>query len=315
MAVAAKATAFVTGAAGFIGTELIRVLKANGHQVFGLTWSLDAARRVRNAGATAVMGNLLEPGQWQDEARAEWVFHVPPHPREGTTVSGARTAEIARRRVLMDRHVLDAASTSATKRIVYVGDTSCHGATGPRPITEDDPPRPSAWGRCVAPAFDRLEGYIAAGLPIATALPGWAFGDGSWFRERVIDPVIAGRPVLQVGRNAPWVSPIHVHDCARALVHLAERGEVGGRYFVVNSDPIRMDEFAATFARLANRRLRVWRVPAMASRFVFGPLLAESLTADAVFSNARLRGSGFRFMYSTLEQGLEQIVGALDGQL
>ncbi|HKF66254.1 MAG TPA: hypothetical protein VKB36_06990, partial [Vicinamibacterales bacterium] len=109
-----------------------------------------------------------------------------------------------------------------------------------------------------------------------------------------------------------WVSPIHVHDCARALVHLAERGEVGGRYFLVNTDPVRMDELAETFARLATRRLRVWRLPSVASRFVFGPLLADSLKTDAVFSNARLRGIGFRFTYPTLEHGLEQVVGALN---
>jgi len=312
MAVAAKATAFVTGAAGFIGTELIKVLKSNGHQVFGLTWSLDAARRVRNAGATPVMGDLLEPGQWQDEARAEWVFHVPPHPREARGLTWTRAEEITRARLLMDRHLLDAASTGATRRIVYVADTSCYGATGPRPITEDDPPRPSVWGRCLAPAFDRLDDYVAAGLPIVTALPGWAYGNASWFRERVVEPVLAGRPVVQVGRHAPWVSPIHVHDCARALVHLAERGEVGGRYFLVNTDPVRMDELAETFARLAKRRLRVWRLPSVASRVVFGPLLADSLKADAVFSNARLRGIGFRFTYSTLEHGLEQVVGALN---
>jgi nucleoside-diphosphate-sugar epimerase len=311
MAVAAKATAFVTGAAGFIGLELIRVLKSNGHQVFGLTWSLDAARRVRNAGATAVMGDLLKPGQWQDEARADWVFHVPPHPRESARVTWARAAEVSRDRLLMDRHLLDAASTGATERIVYVADTSCYGATGPRAITEDESPRPSAWGRCLAPALDRLDGYIATGLPIVTALPGWAYGNASWFRERVVEPVLAGRAVLQFGMQAPWVSPIHVHDCARALVHLAERGEVGGRYFLVNADPVRMDEFAETFARLVSRELRVWRVPSVASRLFFGPVLADSLKADAVFSNARLRGIGFRFMYSTLEQGLEQVVGAL----
>jgi nucleoside-diphosphate-sugar epimerase len=258
------------------------------------------------------MGDLLEPGQWQDEATAEWVFHVPPHPREGRGVTWARVEEITRARLLMDRHLLDAASTGSTRRIVYVADTSCYGATGPRPITEDDPPRPSAWGRCLAPAFDRLDGYIAAGLPIVTALPGWAYGNASWFRERVIEPVLGGRPVLQIGTQAPWVSPIHVHDCARALVHLAERGEVGGRYFLVNTDPVRMDELAETFARLATRRLRVWRLPSVASRFVFGPLLADSLKTDAVFSNARLRGIGFRFTYPTLEHGLEQVVGALN---
>ena len=55
-------------------------------------------------------------------------------------------------------------------------------------------------------------------------------GNHSWFRERVIEPVVAGRPVLQFGKRGPWVSPIHVHDCARAMVHLTEHGEAGGRY-------------------------------------------------------------------------------------
>ena len=106
-------------------------------------------------------------------------------------------------------------------------------------------------------------GYVIAGLPIVTAFPGWVYGNGSWFRERVIDPVMAGRRVVQFGKTGRWVSPIHVDDCARALVHLAEHGEAGGRYFLVNSDPIRMREFAGTFAHLANRPLRLWLMPAV----------------------------------------------------
>ncbi len=306
-----RTTAFVTGAAGFIGTELVKVLVARGHQVFGLAQSAEAAQRVRRAGAVPVMGDLLEPGRWQDEAAADWVFHLPPHRVRGPRVTRRRAASIARARVSMDAHLLDAVAAGATRRIVYVADTSCYGATGPRPITEDEPPRPSAWGRCLTPALDRLDGYVVAGLPIVTAFPGWVYGNGSWFRERVIEPVMAGRRVLQFGKTGPWVSPIHVHDCARALVHLAERGEAGGRYFLVNSDPIRMHEFAETFARLANRPLRVWRVPAAATRLVVGPVLADYLRADAVFSNIRLRGIGFRFQYPTLEQGLQQVLGAL----
>ncbi len=308
------ATTFITGAEGFIGTELIKALKARRHEVFGLTWSLDAAQRVRNAGATPVMGNVLEPGQWQDEAAADWVFHLPPHPREGAWSKRTRAGSISRGRLVMDAHLLDALAAGATQRIVYVADTSYYGATGPRPITEDEPPQPSAWGRCLVPAFNRLEGYIAAGLPIVTAFPGWIYGNASWFRDRVIEPVMAGRHVVQFGKTGPWVSPIHVHDCARALVHLAERGEVGGRYFLVNNDPIRMDEFAETFARLANRPLRLWRMPVAASRLVVAPVLSDSLRADAVFSNVRLRGLGFRFQYPTLEQGLQQVLGALHEQ-
>ena len=307
----AGTTAFVTGAAGFMGLELVKVLMARGHQVVGLAPCPEAAQRVRRAGAVPVMGDLLEPGQWQDEAAADWVFHLPPPIERGPRVTRMRAASMARARVVMDAHLLDAVAAGATRRIVYVADTSCYGATGPRPITEDEPPRPSAWGRYLTPALDRLDGYLVAGLPVVAALPGWVYGDGSWFRERVIDPVMAGRRVLQIGKTERWVSTIHVHDCARALVHLAEHGEAGRRYFLVNSEPVRMHEFAGTFARLANRPLRVWRVPAVVTRLVVGRILADDFLADALFSNIRLRGTGFRFEYPTVEQGCRQILGTL----
>jgi nucleoside-diphosphate-sugar epimerase len=312
MATDTRATTFVTGAAGFIGSELVKVLVARRHRVFGLIDSLEAAERVRRTGGVPVMGHLLEPGPWQDQAAADWIFHVPPHPVDGPRLTRRRAADMARARVLMDAHLFDAVAAGATRRIVYVADTSCYGATGPRPITEDTPPQPSAWGRCLIPALERLEGYVVAGHPIVAAFPGWVYGNGGWFRQRVIAPVMAGRRVLMFGKTGPWVSPIHIEDCARALVHLAERSEPTGRYFLVNHDPIRRDEFARTFAGLANRPLRVLRVPTMATRLVVGPVLADHLLADAVFSNIRLRGTGFRFLYPTLEQGLQQVLGALD---
>jgi nucleoside-diphosphate-sugar epimerase len=292
--------------------ELVKLLVARNHRVFGLTDSVEAAERVRRAEAVPVMGDPLEPGPWQDEAAADWVFHLPPHAVYGPRMSRRRAASIARARMLMDAHLLDAVAAGATQRIVYVADTSCYGATGPRPITEDTPPQPSAWGRCFTPALERLEGYIVAGQPIVTGLPGWVYGNGGWFRERVIEPVMTGRRVLRFGKTGPWLSPIHVEDCARALVHLAEHGEPSGRYFLVNRDPIRLHDFAGTFARLANRPLRVLRVPTVTTRLVVGPVLADHFLADAVFSNIRLRGIGFRFLYPTLEQGLRQVVGVLD---
>jgi nucleoside-diphosphate-sugar epimerase len=312
MEIGGTPTAFVTEAGGFMGAELIKLLVARGHQVFGLAGSPQAAQRVRRAGAIPVAGDLMTPGQWQDEAAsADCVFHLPPHPLNGSRMSSRRADRITSARVSMDAHLLDAVGAGATRRIVYAADTSCYGATTDRAITEDAPLRPSAWGQCFMPALDRVDGYVAAGLPIVTAFPGWVYGNGSWFCERIIKPVTAGGRVLQFGKPGPWISPIHVHDCARALIHLAERGEVSGRYFLVNSGPVRTLDFAATFARLANLPLRVWRVPAALTRLVAGPVLADHVHTNGVFSNIRLRGIGFQFVYPTIEQGIQEVLGVL----
>jgi nucleoside-diphosphate-sugar epimerase len=305
------ATTFITGADGFLGAALVKVLVGRGHRVLGLVDSVEAGQRLRRAGAIPVMGDLLESGQWQDEAAADWVFHVPPHPTGRPRVSRRRGHGTARTRLSMDARLLDAVAAGTTRRLVYVADACCYGPTGSRAITEDEPHRPSTCGRDLMPALDRVDGYVVAGLPIITALPGLVYGNSSWFRERVVEPVMAGRRVLQFGKTGRWVSPIHVQDCARALVHLAEHGEPGRRYFLVNRDPIRMHDFAGTFARLAHRPLRVWRLPEAAIRLLVSAGLADYMLADGIFSNIRLRGVGFRFHYPTLEQGLQQILGAL----
>lgn len=312
MAHIVRPTAFITRAAGFIGTELIKILLARGCQVFGLTESPEAAKRVRRAGATPVMGDLREPGKWQDESAGDWVFHLPPEPECGPRLTWSRAESFARELAQMDARLLDAVAAGATRRIVYVAHASFFGARGPRPITEDESPRPTGWGRCFIPALDRLEGYVIAGMPIVTAFPGWVYGDRSWFRERVIKPVMAGRRVVRLGKPGPFVSTIHVEDCARALVHLAESGETAGRYFLVNREPVAMAQFASAFARAADRPLRVWPMPRSAARFVLGPVLSDEFLADAVFSNIRLLGTGFRFRYPTFDEGIQQVVGTLN---
>jgi nucleoside-diphosphate-sugar epimerase len=305
-------SAFVTRAAGFIGTELIKILTNRGCQVFGLAESQAAAEAVRRAGAIPVIGDLRKPGRWQDESAGDWVFHLPPEPECGRRLTRTRAESIARELAQMDARLLDAVSAGATRRIVYVAHASCYGAGGTSPITEDESRRPFGWGRCFTPALERLEGYVIAGLPIVTAFPGWVYGDASWFRDRIVEPVMRGRRVVQFGKTGPLVSTIHVEDCARALVHLAEHGEPAGRYFLVNHEPVAMAQFAAAFARAADRPLRVWPMPAAAVRLVLGPVLGDEFSADAVFSNIRLRGIGFRFRYPTLDEGIRQVLGSLN---
>jgi nucleoside-diphosphate-sugar epimerase len=298
-------TAFVTEPAGIVGAELVSLLVARGHDVLALASSPAEAARLRRAGAIAVPGDLATPGRWQDEVAADWVFHLPP-PADDRRSGPAQTAD-ARARISVDRHVFDAVAAGTTRRLVYVASLARYRAPSMTAITENELPPPCAAGNRHTSPLDCLEGYVLAGLPIVTGIPGCVYGSSGWFRDLIAAPIMAGRRIPLLRAADHCITPIHVHDCARALVHLAERGGIGRRYFVANSEPARLDELAATFARIASRPLRTWPFPRVTRFFTdrrgvpCGPL-------DTVLSNLRLRRTGFEFQYPTVEQGCREIL-------
>ena len=186
------------------------------------------------------------------------------------------------------------------------GDTSCYGAIGPRSITEDEPLGPPPGDAASHPPSIASTDMSWPGLPIVTALPGWVYGNGSWFRERVIAPVMAGRP-----RGSVWeeraVGVAHSRPRLCPRNRASRRARRTWRPLLPRESPESnvVHEFAETFARLARRPLRVWRVPTAATRLVVGPLrrrphpsrrcvLEHPTTRDAVplsVSHAQSKGS------------------------
>ena len=305
MAFDTEPTTLVASAAGLVGAERVKVLANLGHQVIGVTESDEGAARLRHIGGTAVLGDLLVPHRWHDAATADWVFHVAPQQPQVAQVHHKRTESIASARVLMDSHLLDTVLCGSARRIVRTAHASCPGHTGLRAIAGR--PKPCHPRRC-STARERLAGCVVFGVRIASTLPAWVYGSSSLFRERVVEPIVAGRGVLTFADVDPLVSSVLIRDHARMLVHLAQRGEIDGRYFVVNSDAAQMNEFASTVARVAGRPLRVWQRPEVAPLSLNAPDVPH---ADNVFSDVRLRGIRFRFLYPTLERGLPQLIAAI----
>ncbi|MFO0591613.1 MAG: NAD-dependent epimerase/dehydratase family protein [Polyangiaceae bacterium] len=302
-------TTFVSGGTGFIGEEVVRRLVREGHHVRVLVRSAQAVEKARALGAEPVPGDLLVAGAWQSAARdAHHVVHLAQPQTFGGRVSGERARRYRDERMRMDRHLLDALDPAKTKRIVYVGGTSYYGDLGLELSGEDATPRPRGWGPFVAPAIEALSGDLARGLPIVTAFPGYVYGDGSWFREYVLAPLMKDIRLNVIGGRSRTGSPIHVDDCASALVHLLARGEVGARYFVVDDRPAAWMEIYEGAARAMGKPFRYRKVHPLLLRLLVGPVVADSVQSDAALSNARLRSLGWEPRFPTIAEGIPDVV-------
>ena len=68
---------FVTGASGFVGSEVVRELIRAGHQVLGLARSEESAQAIRNAGAEVLIGDLEDLSALKKGAsEADGIIHT-----------------------------------------------------------------------------------------------------------------------------------------------------------------------------------------------------------------------------------------------
>lgn len=310
MALETRQRIFVTGATGFIGAHFLRAAMTAGHQVDALTRSKDQAASLSCMGATTIVGDLSDPdGVWRETVRnADAIVHLAQPQTFGGRVTKARARQYCVRRLEMDRILFGAIDPARTRRIVYVAGTSYYGECGPNVCDEDVMPHPMGWGPYLAPAIESLPGYVARGLPIVAAFPGWVYGPGSWFAQYVLEPLRAGRPVYGLRGRAKYTSPVHVEDCGRALLHLIGHGKVGCRYFIVDDAPVPGERLAELAADALGVTGRGHKVPFVLLKLLSGQVIAESLAYENRLSNNRLRGTGFLCRYPSCEQGVPQAV-------
>lgn len=301
---------FVTGATGYIGSALLRAANASGYKVYALARSETSAAQIHSLGATPVMGDLCnETGAWTSKAlKADAIVHLAQPKTFGGRITNRRARRYRDQRLAMERALWGALDPRRVRRIVYVAGTSYYGECGSRLRDEKTTPSPRGWGPYMAPSIEALDEHIARGLPIVSAFPGWVYGPGSWFAEYVLEPLHARKPVIGLSGRSRLVSPVHVDDCARAILHLLLVGEIGQRYFVVDDEPATTERIARLAAKSLGAPSRGRRVPKLVLRLLAGRVIAESLATESCLSNARLRATGFQPAFSTCEEGVPDVV-------
>ena len=255
------------------------------------------------------MGDVLWPGAWQQEAStAENIMHLAQPLTFGGRITKARAYQYQTERLKIDRLLLSSLSPQTTKRILYVGGTSYYGDLGKELSDENTTPNPRGWGRFLAPAIEALQAELSRGLPIVQTFPGYIYGNGSWFTEYISKTIIKNKSFTLLREPRRRATMMHVRDCAKAMLHLLQKGQVGERYFLVDNEPCQSDSIYNYAAKFYGVTPKIREVPVWLCRLLMGDLITESIQSDANLSNQKLRDTGFTLEFPTLEPGVADLI-------
>jgi dihydroflavonol-4-reductase len=252
----------VTGAAGFIGRSVVRLLVARGDTIVAVV--RDPSRVRDLPGVALVAGDLSSIAQLRDQfAGANAVIHLAGIYRVG--IPANERPAMLDANVGATQRVIDAAVAAGVTRIVYVSTVNAFGNTRGQVVDE-------TYYRDVANGFvsyydetkylahQAASERIRAGAPVVIVQPGTVYGprDHSAIGiqiEQAFRGTLAYRAVDDLG-----VTPVHVDDVAAGIVAALDRGRIGEAY-VLAGPPIRQREALETAARAGGHRLPRLRIP------------------------------------------------------
>ncbi|WP_144796187.1 NAD(P)-dependent oxidoreductase [Microbacterium paludicola] len=286
---------FIAGATGAIGSRLVPLLAAAGHDVIGTSRTPAGAQRVDTAGGTGIVMDALDPGSVHREvldARPDVLVHELTALGDGIDLKHldqafARTNELRTRGTDL---LLSAADEAGVGRVLVQSFTGWPNArTGAAVKTEEDPldPTPIAGSRGTHSALVHAEEatLAAGGLVLRYGplySPGQAIGEGGEMLRLVRD-----RRLPIVGGGGGVWSFIHVGDAASATAAAVTHGP-SGLYNIVDDEPAAVAEWLPELARIVGARPPL-RVPAWVARPMIGVFGVTWMTASRGSSNEKAK--------------------------
>jgi UDP-glucuronate 4-epimerase len=255
----------VTGAAGFIGSQLLQTLLERGHDAIGwdaFTAYYDPALKEENArGLPVVRVDLAEDALPLDGF--DGVFHLAGQP--GVASFGEVFPVYVRQNVLASQRLFEEAVASGA-RVVVASSSSVYGDAETFPTPEDVVPRPiSPYGITKLACEQLARAYGSEfGLEVATVRYFTIYGPRQrpdMAFTRMVTCLAEGRPFELYGDGSQSRSFTYVEDAVDATIAAMERAPQGALYNVGGGTEVSMLEAVETLGRIAGRRLELVRRP------------------------------------------------------
>lgn len=226
--------AFVTGATGFLGSHVARILAEQGASLRLLVRASSNLKNIHGLKAETVVGDLRDSASLEKAMGAcDTVFHVAADYRLWVR----NPQEMYRSNVDGTRALLEAACKKRVRRVVYTSSVATIGFTSNGHIADEESPVSLAdmIGHYKRSKFMAEQVALEAGrsgMHVVTVNPTTPVG------EQDVKPTPTGRIVVDfLKRKFPayvetGLNLVDVRECARGHVAALEKGRPGERYIL-----------------------------------------------------------------------------------
>ena len=255
----------VTGAAGFIGSQLLRTLRERGHDAVGwdaFTDYYDPALKAENARDLPVERVDVAEDDL-DLTGFDGVFHLAGQP--GVASFGQVFPVYVRQNVLASQRLFEAAAGAGT-RVVFASSSSVYGDAEAYPTPEDTTPAPiSPYGITKLACEHLAHAYRSElGLDVVTVRYFTIFGPRQrpdMAFTRMVSCLAEGRAFELYGDGTQSRSFTYVDDAVEATMLAMERADSGVVLNVGGGEEVSMLDAIETLGRISGRRLELVSAP------------------------------------------------------
>jgi len=257
-------TIFVTGGAGFIGSEFIRQMVGSARIINfdKLTYAgnLDNLREAaKSPDYSLVRGDVCDAQAVMDALPegCDAVVHFAAESHVDRSIAGAE--EFVRTNVLGTQVMLDAARRRGVKRFLYISTDEVGGDMPPGGwFREDDPLKGSSPYAASKAGAELLVGAAARTFGMNTLITRTSNNYGPYqFPEKLlplaISNVLEDRPIPVYGDGMQVRDWVHVTDNCRALRAVLERGRPGETYHIGGGNPLPNIEVLRTLLKILGK--------------------------------------------------------------
>jgi UDP-glucuronate 4-epimerase len=256
----------VTGAAGFIGSNLAAALVAAGHDVVGVDCFTDyysEAEKAENARGLDVRRLDLAEDTLELDG-VDGVFHLAA--QAGVRSFGDVFPVYVRHNLLATQRVFEAA-VEARVRVVFASSSSVYGEAESYPTSEDAMPQPVSPYGITKHGCEQLARAYAVGFGLDAVVLRYFTVYGprqrpDMFFRRVCDALLEDGSFEIYGTGEQSRSFTEVGDTVAATISAMERAPAGAVYNVGGGDEASMLEAIALLERISGRTLDLSHVAA-----------------------------------------------------